>query len=155
MQLPAQDDEWAKAYANYAEELNRFVADRVPVTETEDLLQEVWSSLAVSLKNTTISHLLRLAPFSVDNVKIGGNRHIVNAASKGHGPSWRMVVELGDGEVNAWGVYPGSQSGNPGNPNYAHMVQDWATGEYNKLLFSEDINADSEQINYSLTIQPK
>jgi len=54
MQLPAQDDEWAKAYANYAEELNRFVADRVPATETEDLLQEVWSSLAVSLENTTI-----------------------------------------------------------------------------------------------------
>lgn len=126
------------------------------IEDLEEYLQEEGNSLLwYEFKNTTISHLLRLAPFSVDNVKIGGNRHIVNAASKGHGPSWRMVVELGDGEVNAWGVYPGSQSGNPGNPMYAHMVQDWATGEYNKLLFSEDINADSEQINYSLTIQPK
>lgn len=55
MQLPANDDEWAIAYSNYAEELTRFVTDRVPATEAEDLLQEVWESLSVTLENTTIA----------------------------------------------------------------------------------------------------
>ncbi len=126
------------------------------IEDLEDYLDEEDNSLAwYKFKNTTIRHLLRLAPFSVDNVKIGGNRHIVNAASQNHGPSWRMVVELGDGEVNAWGVYPGSQTGNPGNPNYAHMIEDWATGNYNKLLFSSTISEDTDQIQYSVSIQPK
>lgn len=55
MQLPAQDDKWDLAYASYAEELSRFVADRVPATEAEDLLQEVWASLAVTLEETPIN----------------------------------------------------------------------------------------------------
>ena len=93
-------------------------------------------------------------PFSIEKVKIGGNKSIVNAASGGHGPSWRMVVELGDGEVNAWGVYPGSQSGNPGNPNYGHMVNDWASGKYNKLLFQSIINEETAGIEYSVMIEP-
>lgn len=54
MQLPAHDDEWELAYTNYAEELTRFVADRVSATEAEDLLQEVWASFSVALANTTI-----------------------------------------------------------------------------------------------------
>lgn len=106
-------------------------------------------------KNTTIRHLTRQAPFSIDQIKIGGGRGIVNAASTYHGPSWRMVVELGDNKVTAWGVYPGSQSGNPGNPNYGHMIEDWAAGNYNQLLFDKNLTADSDKINYSITLQPE
>ena len=133
---------------------------RITFKETLNDLEEYLSKDEKSLewyafKNTTIQHLLRLAPFSFDKVKIGGNRHIVNAASGRHGPSWRMVVELGDNQVTAWGVYPGSQSGNPGNPMYGHMIEDWATGKYNKLLFDRSITESSEQIKYSITIQPE
>lgn len=125
------------------------------IEELEEYLQNETNSLKwYEFKNTTIRHLLRQAPFSIDHVKIGGNRSIVNAASSGHGPSWRMVVELGDGEVNAWGVYPGSQSGNPGNPNYGHMVEDWASGNYNKLLFKRDITSETNSIQHTLSIQP-
>lgn len=124
------------------------------IEELEEYLEQDGNSLLwYEFKNTTIRHLLRQGAFSVNKVKIGGNRSIVNAASGGHGPSWRMVVELGDGEVNAWGVYPGSQSGNPGNPNYGHMINDWASGNYNKLLFSPHLQEDSEGITYSVTIQ--
>jgi penicillin G amidase len=133
---------------------------RITFKETIEELEEYLSKEGNSLlwyqfKNTTIKHLLRLDPFSKGNVKIGGYSSIVNAASSTHGPSWRMVVELGDGEVNAWGVYPGSQSGNPGNPNYGHMINDWASGEYNKLLFKPDINSTDDQIKYSVTLKNK
>ncbi|MFK7953442.1 MAG: penicillin acylase family protein [Ekhidna sp.] len=125
------------------------------IAELEEYLSTEGNSLEwFQFKNTTIKHILRLDPFSKGQVKIGGYSSIVNAASSSHGPSWRMVVELGDGEVNAWGVYPGSQSGNPGNPNYGHMIDDWASGEYNKLLFEKDLNSSHEKIQYSVTLKP-
>src|SRR5690606_31538178 len=68
-----------------------------------------WSNL----KGTRLQHLLRLDAFSINNIAIGGNKSIINAVSKSHGPSWRMVVSMED-EVKAWGIYPGGQSGNPG-----------------------------------------
>lgn len=125
------------------------------IDELEEYLKEEGNSLLwYEFKNTTIKHILRLDPFSKGKVKIGGYSSIVNAASSTHGPSWRMVVELGDGEVNAWGVYPGSQTGNPGNPTYGHMINDWASGEYNKLLFESNIKSTDDEINYSVTLKP-
>ncbi|WP_462248556.1 penicillin acylase family protein [Ekhidna sp.] len=131
---------------------------RLTFKETINALEEYLSKEGNSLmwfeyKNTTIRHLLRINPFSKSTVKIGGYRSIVNAASSSHGPSWRMIVELGDGEVNAWGVYPGSQSGNPGNPKYGHMIDDWATGEYYKMLFRPSISATDEDIKHSITLK--
>lgn len=105
-------------------------------------------------KNTRVKHLLGLEPFSFDQVKIGGYNNIVNAASGRHGPSWRMVVELGQDEVKAWGVYPGSQSGNPGNPTYGHMIDDWATGNYAQLLFLSSASTESEELIFTQTLQP-
>ncbi len=101
-------------------------------------------------KNTTIDHLLRIEPFSVSKIRIGGNHSIVNAATEDHGPSWRMVVKLTKEGIQAWGVYPGSQSGNPGNPTYAHMIENWANGNYHQLKFSR--NLDQEDIKYEITL---
>lgn len=105
-------------------------------------------------KNTRIKHLLGLEPFSFDQVKIGGYNNIVNAASGRHGPSWRMVVELGQTGTKAWGVYPGSQTGNPGNPTYGHMIDDWATGNYAPLLFLQSSSdSDSERVIFTQILQ--
>ena len=68
-------------------------------------------------KDAIANHLLRQKAFSY-NIEHGGNSSIVNAHSKTHGPSWRMVVSLEKSGINAWGVYPGGQSGNPGSPYY-------------------------------------
>jgi len=106
-------------------------------------------------KNTRVSHLLRIEPFSRDQIKIGGNHNIVNAASGTHGPSWRMVVELEPDNVKAWGVYPGSQSGNPGNPKYAHMIERWAKGEYFQLYFPDSKNENEDMITSSTTLKPE
>lgn len=105
-------------------------------------------------KNTTIGHLLQVKPFSVSGIRIGGYGGIVNAAGKDHGPSWRMVVELDPAGTKAWGVYPGSQTGNPGSPLYGHMIDNWASGDYYPLLFGQDIK-NSGRVIFTQTLQPK
>lgn len=87
---------------------------------------------------TAINHLSRsIAPFSRRNISTPGTGSALNAISGSHGPSWRMVVSLGD-EVEAYGIYPGGQSGNPGDPNYDRFIDDWAVGKYYKLHFMKN-----------------
>jgi penicillin amidase len=66
----------------------------------------------------------------------GGGGSIVNATTEsGHGPSWRMVVQLDKTWPKAYGLYPGGQSGNPGSPLYDNMIDGWAKGQLNELVF--------------------
>jgi penicillin amidase len=83
-------------------------------------------------KDTWVRHLLRLPDLSRTHVPIGGGVHCINAAKKLHGPSWRMIVQLTD-KTEAYGIYPGGQSGNPGSPYYDNFVDKWAEGKYNAL----------------------
>jgi penicillin amidase len=83
-------------------------------------------------KDTWVRHLLRLPGLSRTHVPIGGGVHSINAAKKLHGPSWRMIVQLTD-KTEAYGIYPGGQSGNPGSPYYDNFVDKWAAGKYNAL----------------------
>ncbi|MFY0598583.1 MAG: penicillin acylase family protein [Cyclobacteriaceae bacterium] len=105
-------------------------------------------------KNTGIRHLLRLKPFSEENIIIGGGKGIVNAASRFAGPSWRMVVEMDPEGTKAWGIYPGSQTGNPGSGDYGHMIEKWAKGEYFELLFGQDISK-SEKVKSIQKFKPE
>jgi penicillin amidase len=82
----------------------------------------------------SVHHIARIAPFSVLNIPMGGNANALNAIKKEHGPSWRMIVEMGE-EVKAFGVYPGGQSGNPGSPFYDNMLSHWMEGAYYELNF--------------------
>ena len=101
-------------------------------------------------KNTTVRHLLRLAPFSQPQAKIGGGKGIVNAASSSAGPSWRMIVELDPKGTKAWAIYPGSQTGNPASTKYGELTNRWAAGKYEELLFGQDISK-SELIKQRIT----
>ena len=85
-------------------------------------------------KATRVSHLTKVPALSRLNLPIGGGENIINATSEAHGPSWRMVVHLTD-EIEAYGLYPGGQSGNPGSPYYDTFVNYWAAGKYYRLLF--------------------
>ena len=82
----------------------------------------------------TIAHLGQIPGLGAPPLRVSGGRGIINAASKGHGPSWRMVVEMGP-EVRAWGIFPGGASGNPGSRFYVDGVADWAAGKIYELLF--------------------
>lgn len=84
-------------------------------------------------KHTTLTHLTRLPAFSIDDIENGGGKSIVNATSHNWGPSWRMVVSPGVAG-QAFGVYPGGQSGNPGSRYYDNFVDFWVKGKYYNLL---------------------
>ena len=81
----------------------------------------------------TLKHMAQIDAFSRLDIVVGGHRTAPNAMQKTHGPSWRMIVDLGE-KVQGYGVYPGGQSGNPGSRYYDNMVETWAKGGYYDLL---------------------
>ncbi len=87
-----------------------------------------------AFKDTKVSHLLKIPALSRLHLPIGGSEHAINATTQIHGPSWRMVVQMTD-QIEAYGVYPGGQSGHPGSKYYDDFVNYWAEGKYYRLLF--------------------
>jgi penicillin amidase len=103
-------------------------AFRETVTDMGRVSQEGHLTWA-AYKDTWARHLLRLPALSRTHLPIGGGAHCINAAKQSHGPSWRMIVQLTD-KTEAYGIYPGGQSGNPGSPYYDTFVDRWAAGAY-------------------------
>lgn len=83
-------------------------------------------------KQTFIPHLTRIESLGSKPIEIGGYVNALNSIKKTHGPSWRMVVELGP-EPKGFGIYPGGQSGNPGSRFFDDRIEDWAKGKYHPL----------------------
>jgi penicillin amidase len=100
-------------------------------------------------KDAGIRHLLRLAPLSRFHLMTGGGENIINATKQFHGPSWRMIVELTD-TTEAWGIYPGGQSGNPGSKFYDNFIDDWANGKYNKLWVMGEKDVRDKRILFTM-----
>lgn len=113
-----------------------------PATSTVD-----WGTY----KDSYIGHLLRLQPFSIP-VKHGGNHDIVNAHSRTHGPSWRMIVSLEKTGIKAWAVYPGGQSGNPGSYYYSNLLATWVADKHFQLSFLHA--ADEGKSLYTISLNP-
>ncbi len=102
-------------------------------------------------KDTRINHLLKIPALSRLHLPIGGGTHMINATKDMHGPSWRMIVHLTD-EIEAYGVYPGGQSGNPGSKYYDTFVDSWATGKYYRILFiKKAAAAKSDKMKWHMT----
>jgi penicillin amidase len=96
-------------------------------------------------KGTHIDHLLRKLPsLNRLNLNIGGGAHIINATTEVHGPSWRMVVHLTD-NIEAYGVYPGGQNGNPGSKYYDNFIDTWAAGRYYNIVFLKKQEARKDE----------
>ncbi|MEP7143316.1 MAG: penicillin acylase family protein [Ferruginibacter sp.] len=83
-------------------------------------------------KATGVRHLTRKPALSRLNLPVGGGTYSINAAKPDHGPSWRMIVSLTP-QTEAYGVYPGGQSGNPGSRFYDNFIDKWAAGKYYSL----------------------
>jgi penicillin amidase len=97
------------------------------------------------VKGFAIKHLAQIDAFSRLDVVVGGDKSAPNAIGKTNGPSWRMIVDMGD-PVHALGVYPGGQSGNPGSSFYDNMVNTWAKGEYYDILVLQSPQDKSDRI---------
>ena len=101
-------------------------------------------------KDTRVEHLARLDAFSRLHLPIGGGTNTINAAKEQHGPSWRMVVSLTP-ETEAYGVYPGGESGNPGSKYYDDFVDEWAAGKYFPLWMMKASEANDKRVKWTMT----
>ena len=142
---------------------NKFV-DNINTSEKENLEQQTtkaFQNVSTALqkierekgltwwkkKNTTVYHLLRDAvlPFARGGLQNGGWKTAINAISHDHGPSWRMVVHLTT-PTEAYGIYPGGQSGNPGSRFYDSFVDDWTAGKYHILWLMKEVEKGDKRI---------
>ena len=128
----------------------RKMAMEMAVVVEEDENGVDWSNF----KGTYVKHLLNLPAFGSYEIPIGGNHNIVNATSKNHGPSWRMVVELDPKGAKGFGIYPGGQSGNPGSFFYDNYIESWAMGNYLELQLTNEA-ADIKDPITTLILTPE
>lgn len=101
-------------------------------------------------KDTHVEHLARLDAFSRLHLPIGGGTNTINATKEQHGPSWRMVVSLTP-ETEAFGVYPGGESGDPGSKYYDDFINTWAAGKYFRLWMMKASEVNAKRIKYILS----
>lgn len=85
-----------------------------------------------NFKDTRVNHLLRLGPLG-EPVSGGGSADAINALSRSHGPSWRMVVSLESSGIRMWATYPGGQSGNAGSVYYNNLIPSWEAGRHYEI----------------------
>lgn len=102
-------------------------------------------------QDTYVKHATGLPQLGKLHLNTGGSWGSINATKENHGPSWRMIVHLTD-DVEAYGVYPGGQSGNPGSKYYDNFVSTWAAGKYNELLFIKKENVkDNKKLKWHIS----
>jgi penicillin amidase len=104
-------------------------------------------------KDTKILHLAKLDALSRLHLPIGGGTNTINATNQQHGPSWRMIVSLTP-QTQAWAVYPGGQSGNPGSKFYDDFVDTWAAGKYNLLWVMKASDATDKKVKWKMSFKP-
>lgn len=137
---------------------------KTPETETrEAILAECFKKACDSIgklnirqwyaaKNTSLTHLAKIPAFSYTQLKTGGWGNTINAMKGNHGPSWRMVVEMGK-TIEAYGIYPGGQSGNPGSVHYGDNVEKWVAGAYHPIRFVT-ATGPRTYFKYRMTLHP-
>ncbi|MBB5395440.1 penicillin acylase family protein [Mucilaginibacter sp. AK015] len=104
-----------------------------------------------NVKPFEVTHLGHVPGLGSGNFASGGNSSVVNALVDGHGPSWRMVVQLGP-QVKGYGIIPGGQSGNPGSFFYDDMLKTWQDGRLKELLYLRSATETSSRIKQTLTL---
>ena len=137
-----------RAFQFGVEDIEDWIAEHTDTTNTSpSVATPEWATF----KDSYLTHLLRLEAMNV-HIVAGGGRDIVNAHSRTHGPSWRMIVSLEKSGIKAWGTYPGGQSGNPGGVHYIDMLGRWLEGKYFALNFLK--GPDHQSIIKTLTLNP-
>lgn len=127
--------------------------------ETVDSLFKTYGEISSkwewgNVKGTNIPHLAKISGFGTKTLFTGGSKTAVNAISQTTGPSWKMIISLGD-KVEAYGLFPGGESGNPGSFYYDNMVEKWAGGKLNSLYFYEKGNPDPKRIKQTISLTSK
>ncbi len=166
--LPVPNVEPAALLKNIEKDSAKLFADDISTSEKETLEEDITAAFKSivpvlekakrdgviewgKFKDGGIAHLLKIPAFSRLHVNAGGGVNIINAFGKDHGPSWRMIVELTD-DINAYGVYPGGQSGNPGSKYYDDFINTWAAGKYYRIHLYDKQTISSQKNNLGVMI---
>ncbi|HEY0994567.1 MAG TPA: penicillin acylase family protein [Gemmatimonadaceae bacterium] len=86
-------------------------------------------ALGDAVRQANVRHLLQIPALGALGLSVQGGPSTLSPLSGTgtHGASWRMVVELGP-ELEAWGTYPGGQTGDPTAPGYRDRLPLWLEG---------------------------
>jgi penicillin G amidase len=103
-------------------------------------------------KDTKVLHLAKLDALSRLHLLVGGGTNTINAVNQQHGPSWRMIVSLTP-QTQAYGVYPGGQSGNPGSRFYDDFIDTWVQGKYNTLWIMKASDAKDDRVKWKMSFK--
>lgn len=101
-------------------------------------------------KDSKVQHLTKLPAFSRLHLPIGGGTHCINATKSNHGPSWRMIVSLTP-QTEAYAVYPGGQSGNPGSRYYDNFIDTWVAGKYYTIWVMKQGEENDKRIKWKMS----
>lgn len=120
----------------------------IPQENAQDIIRLAFDSLLVNIKdhdneylkygNRIGLHIPHVALFpGLGSGKLfgSGSEDVINATNGKFGPSWRMVVGLGK-VPEAYGIYPGGQSGDPRSPMYKNRIEKWRTGKLDRLIYN-------------------
>lgn len=129
--------------------LNAFIKTSKAMADLETNGKLEWAKF----KDTKVQHLALIPEFSRLHLPIGGGEHVINATKGQHGPSWRMVVSLTT-ETEAYGIYPGGQSGNPGSKYYDDFVDQWVQGQFYKLWMMKPADKTDKRIKMKMVFNP-
>ena len=99
-----------------------------------DALRKKGSVRWGDMHKVNINHMTNITALSRLAMPSAGYPEAINAISSNWGPSWRMIVELGQ-RPRAFGIYAGGQSGNMGSPYYDNFINDWNKGNYYAMTF--------------------
>jgi penicillin amidase len=129
-----------------------FYATIDSLTKHHGPLSAAWQWGAV--KGSNIPALSQAPGLGSGVFSAGGTSGVINALSDTHGPSWRMVVQLGP-VVKGYGIFPGGESGNPGSYFYDNFFQTWKNGQLKELLFLNTPTEGDKHIKSTITLTNK
>ena len=110
------------------------------------------------VRHANIWHPLRLPSLSALDLPVQGGRSTLSPSvgNGGFGASWRMVVEAAPNGLEAWGTYPGGQSGNPASSRYESNLKEWMAGELQPLVMPKWIpELGAKETVSRLTLRPQ
>jgi penicillin amidase len=65
-----------------------------------------------------------------------------------------MIINLKP-ETEAYGVYAGGQSGNPGSKYYDNFINKWTEGKYYKLWVMKKGDENNDKIKWTVRLLPR
>jgi len=78
-----------------------------------------------------VKHITGLRALSSPEIPLDGGPNLINNQWGTGGPSWRMVVDLGNS--NSEEIYPGGQNGNPMSPHYWDLFYLYINYQYHAV----------------------